>query len=231
VTIALWIVFGVLLLTHHTGTAGRVNRRSVADWILDLSNLMIQGLIIPWVAEILGPSLWGRWVAAGSWNLGLLSGFFIQFVLIDWVYYWNHRAMHRLWPLHRVHHSAKAMDVWVTSRNTLWTSFLLVYFWANTLFLHALSDTTGYRAGIALTAALDLWRHSSVQVNIPGLIQPKHHAWHHDAQGRVHFGANLSLWDRLHGTWQPESEPPKQVGIPVPFGLWRQLLWPFEASK
>ena len=48
---------------------------------------------------------------------------------------------------------AARSDVWVTSRNTLWSVAFLVYPWAGSLFLHALDAPEGYRLGAALTAS------------------------------------------------------------------------------
>jgi hypothetical protein len=54
------------------------------------------------------------------------------------------------------------MDVFVSARNTAWTTAFLVYPWASSLFLHVLDVRSGYLVGAALTAALDLWRHSGL---------------------------------------------------------------------
>ena len=65
-----------------------------------------------------------------------------------------------LWPAHRVHHTMTEMDVLGTSRNSVWSSALIVYLWVNGAVLYLLNDPTWFAAGAAVTAALDLWRHS-----------------------------------------------------------------------
>src|SRR5262245_51280036 len=95
--------------------------RSWADWFLDSSGLLIQGLVIPALQGILLSGLLSRLApgARGILNLSAGSGLLLNFVLIDYLYYWNHRWLHgrRFWPAHAVHHTSEQMDVFITSRN------------------------------------------------------------------------------------------------------------------
>ena len=229
---ALTAVLVMLVLATLATPSGRraMQQKTWPEWTLDLSNLAIQGIAVPVLAAHLGPWLWSGWFEAQTWDVGFLGGLAIQLIVVDWLYYWNHRLLHRLWPIHRVHHSAPMLDVWVSSRNTLWSSAFIVYFWANTLFLHTLRDPEGYLLGIAITAALDLWRHSPLQLAVPGLIQPRHHAWHHGPTGDVNFGANWTLWDRLHGTFYDPGSAPATIGMPGPRSWLRAAFWPFRAT-
>ncbi len=71
---------------------------------------------------------------AGILPIGWWGAFLLNFVVIDFLYYWQHRWFHRirpLWKLHRCHHTARRVDIWVTSRNTLVMHFLFVYFLLN----------------------------------------------------------------------------------------------------
>jgi sterol desaturase/sphingolipid hydroxylase (fatty acid hydroxylase superfamily) len=57
---------------------------------------------------------------------------------------------------------------------------------------------------------------------------PRDHAWHHaDADEHGNFGANFTLWDRLHGTYLQRTQAPVKLGIPTKLPLWRALFWPF----
>jgi sterol desaturase/sphingolipid hydroxylase (fatty acid hydroxylase superfamily) len=186
-----------------------------------------------------------RWIAPGAEGVLEVTGWFgflLAFVAVDYLYYWNHRALHgrTLWPIHRVHHTVSAMDVLGTARNTLWTSLAIVYLWAHgtLVFLLDGGGAAGYLAGVTATVALDMWRHSALGPR-PGsalglvLITPADHAWHHAAGARAgNFGANLSLWDRLHGTHLTIDRLPERIGAAAEsLPVWRQLVWPFVRGE
>lgn len=227
------------------------------DWALDLAGLAVQGWLVPFL-QIALVVAGLRWLAPGAEGAVQVTGWFgflLAFVAVDYLYYWNHRLLHgrRLWAIHRVHHTVSSMDVLGTARNTLWTSFAIVYLWAHgaMLFLLGSAGAAGYLAGVTLTVALDLWRHSAVGPRPASpvsllLITPADHAWHHAAAAEPghpagipldqmtvgNFGANLSLWDRLHGTYLVRDTMPPAIGVsPGRLPLWRQLLWPFEARR
>jgi sterol desaturase/sphingolipid hydroxylase (fatty acid hydroxylase superfamily) len=132
-------------------------------------------------------------------------------------------------------------DVLGTSRNTLWSSCFILYLWIHAVALFLLRAPLGYLLGIGLTAALELWRHSSLdlpprsllhRVLAPLMILPEDHAWHHSrSRSQSNFAANWKIWDHLHGTAYTGSTPPKALGLPCELSLGRKLLWPFEARK
>jgi len=110
-----------------------------------------------------------------------------------------------------------------------------VYLWVNGGLLFLIADPGPVVWAASLTAALDLWRHSSLQPPKPiarllrtFLILPDDHAWHHSRDVHdVNFGSNFSLWDRLHGTYHANDQAPDQIGVPLPHSWARQLLWPW----
>ncbi|MBL7546166.1 MAG: sterol desaturase family protein [Bdellovibrionaceae bacterium] len=174
------------------------------------------------------------------WSLPLWVQFLLPFTLIDYLYYWNHRLMHRseFWWLHRVHHTSRRMDVFVTSRNSLWTVLFFIYIWAHAFLIFSQQDPSGYLYGMYVLAALDLWRHSGFKtpnfLRKMGLIfiLPEDHSWHHSTEMvGVNFGANLNLWDRIHGTFYRNWEFPKALGEKNPDqSLWINLFFPWKAK-
>ncbi len=231
--VGFWLCFGGLL-ARAEGRAG-LRARTRGEWLLDGVNLGVQGWLVPLGAGWLGTHLWARVLPAGSLPLGAFGGFVVAFVGVDLLYYLNHRALHAVaWPIHAVHHAAPRMDVLVSARNTAWTTAFLVYPWASSLFLHVLDVRSGYLVGAALTAALDLWRHSGLDAPLAGrfgLVTPRLHAWHHapEVQDR-NFGANWTWWDRLFGTFHDPGTSPERVGIPTGLSTWRELVWPFPGE-
>lgn len=235
----------LLGLTITQATSATLLRTKVrTEWLLDLSGLVVQGIGVPLLQVTLVRGL-GRWwlpELEGSVSLPPAIAFLLSFVLVDYLYYWNHRLLHSrwLWPLHQVHHSVTQMDVLGSSRNTLWSSLLILYLWVNGLALYLLANPVAYLLGVSLTAALDLWRHSCLTPAPPSplyrwlspwLILPQDHARHHGSlSAPANYGANLKLWDQWHGTWQPGDRQPQPLGIAVELSLAQQLLWPFRSQ-
>ncbi|MDZ8092712.1 MAG: sterol desaturase family protein [Nostoc sp. DedQUE05] len=212
------------------------------DWLLDGTGLMIQGILIPLLQATFVYWLYQNLLLTqqGDLKLSLIPTFLISFVVVDYLYYWNHRLLHTkyFWKIHQVHHTVTQMDVLGTSRNTLWTSLLIIYLWIHTLFLYLLADPTGYVLGVSLTSALDLWRHSRLiipennrfyQFLSSWLILPQDHAWHHCREiHNYNYGANLKIWDKLHGTYYESQKMPSIIGIPSSLNLFQKLLFPFS---
>ncbi len=237
--VAFWGLFGLTL--SNRARFAQVLARKRRDWILDITGLLAQGVLVPLVLTVpllsvytfLWPSL------HGSVHLPAVAAFAAPIVGVDYLYYWNHRLLHTpaLWPWHRVHHTAEHMDVLVTSRNTLWTNLLMVHVWATSVALFLLHDPAPYLWGAALTACLDLARHAPITLaRWPRLefalglvlVLPRDHAFHHaDNPRHGNFGANLVLWDRLHGTYLGAGDPPSRLGVGNQWSTARSLLWPF----
>ena len=245
ILLTFWLLFSASLL--YAKGWQHLRQKSKTDWALDLCGLCIQGILIP--ALQIGLLYQGlRYLIPQSENaiaLSPIASFLLCTVLVDYGYYWNHRWLHaRGWPIHFVHHTVTQLDILGTSRNSLWSSFFILYLWAHALILYLLKDPSGYLWGISLTAMLDLWRHSSLSPNpgkqfhrllSPWLILPQDHAWHHAQQAQLqtagcNFGANLKIWDRLHGTAKDISFPPKKLGIRTTLSLWQRLLYPLNTQ-
>lgn len=235
-----FIAFAVLLLFTVVNPRSRqqLRHKTRDSWILDISGLWVQGLLIPWlqIAVLYRGYQWLLPHWQDSLTLHPLLGFLLSFVVVDYLYYWNHRLLHSrpLWLIHRVHHTVTDMDVLGTSRNTLWSSLFILYVWIHSLMILGLAHPAGYIFGVSLSNMLDLWRHSEAHPPTwiscwlsPWLILPQDHAWHHSpTHCHQNFGANLKLWDWLHKTVNSRSETPDQLGIPLSLSLTRQLLLP-----
>lgn len=241
----MWVglTFAALLLWLLLAAQERaqLRKKSGFEWLLDSSNLTIQGTLIPLLqSTVMFGVLSLVWPAGrGILPLSNVMGFVLNFFLVDYLYYWNHRLLHhkRLFPLHVVHHTVTHMDVFATSRNSLITSFFIVYLWANGLLLYLTDLNAGVLVGMSLSAALDLWKHSSLGKGHPrvlrrlsqkGLMTPLDHAWHHAQRLQFNYGANLNLYDRLHGTYYASERFPERLGVKTRLKPWQQLFYPFS---
>lgn len=239
ILITFWLLLGLTVL--QSGGRQQLRQKSRADWMLDLCGLGMQGMVIPGLQiGVLYQGLHQLFPqGANCISLPALVGFLLCTVLVDYGYYWNHRWLHgQGWPLHQVHHTLTHLDVLGASRNTLWSSFFILYLWVHGLMLYLLQNPRGYLWGISLTAMLDLWRHSRLgpkpegwlyPLLSPWLVLPQDHAWHHAQQDHPgNFGANLKLWDKLHGTARHCPDFPEVLGIDLSLRFWQKLLYPFQ---
>ena len=209
---------------------------------IDLTGLLTQGLLVPilqvmfivWILNIMFP------FAHSSIAMNPALMFMLNFIVVDYVYYWNHRLLHNkaFWNWHMVHHTAERMDVWVTSRNTFWSPLFIIYLWLNGFFIFLLKEPAPFILSASITAALDIWRHSELLLQKGTLVHslisssfitPHEHSWHHSKnRSDCNFGANLNWWDKIHGTYySPETSPPL-LGIKLQMNIWKRLFYPFS---
>ena len=233
-------VFAALIVLEHAHSRGTPGAAySPSDRLLNLAGLAVQGIAVPAAGYLIASRLLAtRWPeAAGSLPLGWWGAFALNFVFVDFLYYWQHRLFHRapgLWALHLCHHASSQVSVWAASRNSLAINFLFVYLLVNPVLGFLCDRPDGFFAGAAVTASLDLWRHA----RLPGarwpawlravLITPEVHHDHHSPGGQqTNFGANLVWWDRLFGTARGARGYPAAYGTPMAPGPWRQFLFPW----
>ena len=240
--ISFWLFFALSLLQPRQRQF--LASKPWQDWLLDGVGLVIQGAIIPLLQLLLVINFYSLIIPHWQHSFNLFPGgvFLLGFVAIDYVYYWSHRALHSklLFPIHQVHHTVSQMDLVSCARNTLWSSLFLPYVWLNSLIIYLLHDARGYILAISCTYLLDLWRHSSLIINKncwlhyclnSWLILPQDHRLHHHKIGKGNFGANLKLWDKIHGTYLEDTLPNQLsissvIGIKLELTLWQKLFWP-----
>jgi sterol desaturase/sphingolipid hydroxylase (fatty acid hydroxylase superfamily) len=175
----------------------------------------------------------------------------IALLVLDLAIWFQHLVSHKVpvfWRLHQVHHADRDIDVTTAIRfhpieialSMLWKIIVVIPLGASpfAVFLFEVilnACATFNHANIGLPAWLD----GAFRLFI---VTPDMHRVHHSVLFREHdrnYGFNLSLWDRLFGTYlaQPEAGhqgmtiglPPYQSEAPTRFG-W-SLLLPFRHQK
>jgi len=141
----------------------------------------------------------------------------MAFVVLDFVVWFQHFAMHRLpflWRMHAVHHSDRDLDVTTALR---FHPFELI---VSTFYKSAIVALLGVPLAVAL--AFELWLNANALFNHSNIRLPKNldrmlrmffvtpdmHLVHHSvivAEQKNNFGFALSIWDRLFGTYCAES--------------------------
>jgi sterol desaturase/sphingolipid hydroxylase (fatty acid hydroxylase superfamily) len=178
--------------------------------------------------------LWGRLITvAGTSLVYTVSPLRIQFswallplflLAQDFFYYWSHRGHHMiriLWACHVVHHSSQRFNLSTALRQP-WTGF------TSWLFYLPMAAVGVHPAVIAFCGSINLvyqfWIHTERIDRMWGWFEflfntPSHHRVHHGAQGGYldrNFGGVLIIWDRLFGTFTPET-------VRVVYGLTKNI--------
>jgi len=158
---------------------------------------------------------------------GVASGLAL-FVLYDFLYYWKHRAMHRVrwfWCEHVTHHSSRRYNLTTALRQPWFGPFsgLILFGWPAVI--------AGFDPGfVAFVAGLNLlyqfWIHTESVDRMPAWFEavmntPSHHRVHHAVNPEyldANYGGVFIVWDRMFGTFVRED----RLDPPV-YGLVTQL--------
>ena len=139
----------------------------------------------------------------------------------DCLYYWKHRAAHRvrwLWTAHVVHHSSQFYNLSTALRqpwNNHFTGFVLLSTPLVFLGVHPL--LLGFVG--ALNLLYQYWIHTEAIDKMPRWFEavfntPSHHRVHHASNIRYldcNHGGVFILWDRIFGTFSEEKAFEKPI--------------------
>lgn len=154
---------------------------------------------------VLNQVAWPPWLAIA-----------VAWVALDIAIYWQHRLMHRipwLWRLHRVHHTDIELDassalrfhpgelaVSVAFKMSIIVALgappVAVLLFETGLVVAALFNHANWRLSPAVDRGLRRW-----------LVTPDMHRVHHSVyreETDSNFGNLLSFWDRIFGSYRPE---------------------------
>ena len=147
------------------------------------------------------------------------------FFLDDLAYYCFHRTHHRvraLWASHVVHHSSEQYNLSTALRQP-WTPFSAALFWIPLPLLGF--DPVWVMTAQAVNLLYQFWIHTTLVDRIGPLERvlnsPSHHRAHHGSNHRYldkNYAGILIIWDRLFGTFEPES-----ADEPVRYGLTKNI--------
>jgi sterol desaturase/sphingolipid hydroxylase (fatty acid hydroxylase superfamily) len=149
-------------------------------------------------------------------------------ILLDCAIYWQHRLLHKiplLWRLHRVHHADTGFDVTTAVR---FHPLEIALSMAIKLGLIALFGIPALAVLIfeILLSAGSLFTHANIR--LPDrferrlrwlLVTPEMHRIHHSVhkdETNSNFSFNLSLWDRLFGSYREDprdGQTTMQIGL------------------
>jgi len=228
-------VFGVLMAAEFAwGLARGRNTYGLADTLASLS----QGLLSQVVAACTQLIQIGLYALA--WPLLTLTphaalwhhagGVALAVVLYDFCDYWLHRVSHEsalFWAAHVVHHQSRHFNLSTALRQES------AYALSGWMFFLPMAVVGVPPAQFAIAGIVVLfyqfWIHTEHVGSLGPLDRwlstPSNHRVHHATNDRYldrNYGAILVVWDRLFGTFEPESEP-CIYGTTVPLVGWDPL--------
>jgi sterol desaturase/sphingolipid hydroxylase (fatty acid hydroxylase superfamily) len=248
-------VFAAVLTVMIAAEAWRPARPRIAPrtarWVANLglgaaSSLTLR-ILLPGAAVV--AAVYAQMRGWGAFNLTewpLWMEVLLAMAVLDLAIYAQHVATHKipvLWRLHQVHHADREIDVTTALR------FHPVEILLSQLYKIAIVAALGAHPlavvlfEIVLNACA-MFNHANLR--LPAtldkllklvLVTPGMHRIHHSeapAETNANFGFNLSLWDRLFGTYRREPAPPLVIGL-EPYraaptaDLWWTLMLPFRS--
>jgi sterol desaturase/sphingolipid hydroxylase (fatty acid hydroxylase superfamily) len=143
--------------------------------------------------------------------------FLLTFITADFIYYWFHRVSHSwlpLWAFHMVHHSAMHMNLTSAYRLNWFSAIISPVFFIPAALLGMPADFIALSYGLNLVYQFFL--HTEF---VESIDTPSAHRVHHGSNPIYidkNFGGVFVIWDKIFGTYQPETEK-VQYGLTTGF--------------
>ncbi len=219
-----------LVFPRRPQTLPRVLRWTSNLGIVILNTALLR-LLFPMLA--VGAAIWARGKGWGLFNIVDLPPLLevaLAVILLDLAIYVQHVAAHKiplLWRLHQVHHADIDIDLTTGAR------FHPIEIWVSMLYKMAVVIVLG-ASPVAVVAfevilnGLAMFNHANFAMPL-GLdkfirklfVTPDFHRVHHSVIRREtdsNYGFNLSVWDRIFGTYIPQPEKghdDMEIGLPA----------------
>lgn len=237
-------IFAIMALWEIIAPRRALTVSKVVRWANNIGlvffNSLILRLLFP--AAAVGMAVWAQaqgWGLLNHFQVGLVPAVIISVVVLDLVIYLQHVMVHAVplfWRLHRVHHADLDYDVTTGSRFHPLEIILSMGIKFATILLLGPPVVAVVIFEVILNA-MAMFNHANVRLP-SGLdrvlrvlvVTPDMHRVHHsveDDEANSNFGFNLSIWDRVFGTYRSQPRAGHEgmtIGIRQ-FREARQVQW------
>lgn len=225
-------------------------------WFTNLGMVVLSTALLraafPLVA--VGAALWAGERGIGLFNIVDWPGgleFIAALVILDFVIWGQHWTFHRVplfWRMHRVHHADRDFDVTTALRFHPFEIAVSMGIKMGAVLLLGPSAAAVILFEVILNG-MALFNHSNLalprradRILRLAVVTPDMHRVHHSVTAAEHnrnFGFNLSVWDRMFGTYRAQPEA-GHTGMTIglepwqderPAGLVWSLLLPFSGPE
>lgn len=200
--------------------------KRASRWPVNLGLAVLNTLVLRLLTPVLAffVAVWAQQRGLGLFNMVSAPGWLavaISLLALDMTIYWQHRLMHVvpvLWRLHRLHHTDLALDVTSGVRfHPLEIVFSLAVKVGAVVLLGA--PPLAVLAFEVLLSSFSLFTHTNLALPLPLdrvlrwlVVTPDMHRIHHSVLRDEHdrnFGFNASWWDRLFGSYRDAPSQPQ----------------------
>jgi sterol desaturase/sphingolipid hydroxylase (fatty acid hydroxylase superfamily) len=251
-------IFAVMALLELLIPSRKLDHAKGARWFTNIAIGGIDSLIVRLMALFVIPLAAvsaALWAETQNWGLFNWTDWpqwieiAIAVVVLDLAIYGQHVASHKipmLWALHQMHHSDVDFDV-TTAIRFHPIEIALSMLWKIVVVLALGSAALAVVIFEVILNGCAMFNHSNIQLPkwLDGLLRlaivtPDFHRVHHSvihAETDSNYGFNLSIWDRLFGTYIPQPREGHQgmtIGLSTyqskaPTGLVWSLKLPFAS--
>lgn len=193
-----------------------LTKQSGLEMLANLSalvpNILVGGLVTAFVIWLFSAAS-----ALAPWHFPVtIWTVLAAIILVDFVYYIDHRIGHRvrlMWAFsHSVHHSSPLFNQTTALRISFVDGFISPWYYTSVILVGF--DPLLVAAAFGFNLAYQQWIHTEV-IGKLGLFDrwfnsPSNHRVHHGSQPHYldkNYGGLLMVWDRMFGTYQAEQEP------------------------
>lgn len=246
-------LFGIFALSEWIRPRRPLTLSKPQRWITNAAIVVIDSVLVRLLfpAAAVGIALWAQSKGYGLFNITTMPVWIaglVSIVALDFAVWLSHLLSHKIplfWRFHRMHHSDRDIDVSTAIRfhpieiivsmayKVAWVIALGAPAWSVILFEIILNGVAMFNhSNLKLPLPVDAFLRSFV-------VTPDMHRVHHSAireETDSNYGFNLSIWDRLFGTyiaqpklghdamtiglaqWQDDDKPAKlSWALSVPF--------------